>query len=95
MTVNLSWSPVTGAFYYNVYRSTFTGGPYFLIGQSNPVQGGSVTTYQDGPDNLVNGIDYFYVVSAITSSGESAYSNEFSASALTQPSSPSLTGVLS
>lgn len=95
MTVNLSWSPVTGAVYYNIYRSTFPGGPYSLIGQSNPVQGGASTTYQDGPDTLVSGIDYFYVVAAVTSAGESSYSNEFSSSALTQPASPVLSGVTS
>lgn len=99
MQVNLSWAPVTGALLYRVYRGTFTGGPYELIGTSNPNQSGtpnqSVTNYQDGPGNLINGQDYFYVVSAMTVDGESSYGTEFVATAPLQPSSPlSLTGVV-
>jgi hypothetical protein len=95
MQVNLSWQPVTGALYYKVYRGLFTGGPYDLIGTSNPAQSDPVTTYQDGPDTLVNGQDYFYVVSAVTADGESSYGTEFPAPVPTQPSSPlSLTGVV-
>ena len=85
MQVNLSWGSVTGAFYYNVFRGTSSGGPYQLIGQSNPNPGltsasaNITTTYQDGPNNLVNGVNYFYVISAVTQDGESPYSAEVAA----------------
>ncbi len=95
MQVNLSWIGVTGALFYRVYRATSTGGPYQLIGQSNPnpMQSSNTTpattTYQDGPGNLSNGIGYFYVVSTVTVDGESSYSLEIAAPSPTQPSSPS------
>lgn len=99
MQVNLSWQPVTGAIFYNVYRGVFTGGPYDLIAQSNPNQSQTpsqaVTKYQDGPYNLVNGQQYFYTVAAVTIDGESPYGTEFIANAPSQPASPgSLTGVV-
>ena len=83
MQVNLSWNAVTNALFYRLYRGTVTGGPYLLIAQSNPNMSNTpsqaVTTYQDGPGNLVNGQDYFYRVAAVTVDGESAYSAEFAA----------------
>jgi hypothetical protein len=97
--VNLSWQPVTGAFYYNIYRGVFTGGPYDLIGQSNPNQSQTPslaqTTYIDGPYNLENGQNYYYVVSAVTFDGESSYGTEFAVTVPAQPASPlSLTGIV-
>jgi hypothetical protein len=85
MQVNLSWAVVTNALFYRVYRGTSSGGPYQLIGQSNPnpsmtsASANIVTTFQDGPGNLVNGVDYFYVVSSVSQDGESPYSSEFHA----------------
>jgi hypothetical protein len=85
MQVNLIWHAVPNALYYRVYRGTSPGGPYKQVGQSNPNPAQTtsaaniVTTYQDGPNNLVNGQDYYYVVSAVTQDGESPYSNEFAA----------------
>jgi len=101
MQVNLSWAAVPNALYYNVYRSPFSGGPYDLIAQSNPNPGQNPsssqvqTTYQDGPGNLANGVNYYYVVSAVTVDGESPYSAEFTATYPGQPASPgSFTGVV-
>lgn len=100
MQVSLSWQPVTNALYYRIYRSVFSGGPYDLIAQSNPNQqmtpnNAQTLTYIDGPNNLENGQDYFYVVSAVTLDGESQYGSEFTATAPVQPASPlSLTGVV-
>lgn len=102
MQVNLSWQAVPNVLWYNIYRGTFTTGPYDLIGKTNPntqqtplPSPVAPTTYQDGPNNLINGQDYFYVVSAVTVDGESSYSNEFVSSAPVQPASPlSLTGVV-
>lgn len=99
MQVNLSWQPVTGAWYYNIYRSVFSGGPYDIIAKSNPNQNQTpalaVTTYQDGPGNLENGISYFYVVSSVGADGESAYSSQFTATAPSSLAIPSgFTGVV-
>ena len=99
MQVNLSWSSVPNALYYNIYRGTLSGGPYLLVAQSNPnpgsssASGGIKTTYQDGPGNLVNGQTYYYRVSAVTVDGESAYSTpETTATAPSQPAAP--TGIV-
>lgn len=73
--VSLSWtassgSNVTG---YNVYRSTTSGSGYVQVNPSS-VTG---TTYTD--PSLTDGKTYYYVVTAISSQGESSYSNEASA----------------
>jgi hypothetical protein len=74
-SMTLNWSASTSTVVgYNVYRSTTSGGPYTLI-TSSPVAG---TTYTD--TTVQAGVTYFYVVTAVDSSGnESAYSNEASA----------------
>lgn len=101
MQVNLTWASVPNALFYRIYRGTQSGGPYKIIGQSNPnpMSGAStspaLTSYQDGPGNLVNGQDYFYVVSSVTVDGESSYSTEFAAIYPGQPASPlTLTGTI-
>ncbi len=89
------------ALFYRIYRGTLSGGPYLLIGQSNPNPGvlpasGIQTTYQDGPGNLINGQTYYYVIAAVSQDGESAYSLQFVATAPSQPASPTgLTAVIS
>jgi hypothetical protein len=94
MQVNLSWAGVTNALFYRVYRGTLSGGPYLLIGQSNPNPGMTsastniITTYQDGPNNLVNGVNYYYTISAVTADGESPYSAEVAAIWPGAPASP-------
>lgn len=101
MQVNLSWTAVPNALFYRVYRGTSTGGPYQLIGTTNPnpMQSANTTpatnNYQDGPGNLVNGTTYYYVVTTVTVDGESSYSSQFVATAPSQPGSPvGLTGVV-
>lgn len=94
MQVKLNWTGVTGALFYRIYRGTSSGGPYQLIGQSNPnpMQSSNntpaTTNYQDGPGNLPNGIGFFYVISTVTPDGESPYSAEIAAPAPTQPTTP-------
>src|SRR5208282_3364868 len=81
--VGLSWNASTGAASYNVKRSTSHGGPYAQIGTP------SAANYID--TGLTDGTTYYYVVSAVNSSGQSANSNEVSAtpvSAATVPSAP-------
>lgn len=70
--VTLSWEAVSGATGYNVKRSTTAGGPYTTI-----VSNVSGTSYVD--TGVVNGTTYYYVVTAITTEGESDNSNEASA----------------
>lgn len=100
MQVILSWTSVPNTLYYNIFRGTSTGGPYQKVAQSNPSpgnnSGNAATTYTDGPGNLVNGQDYFYVVSAVTVDGESPYSGEYHAVAPSAPIVPTnLGGVVS
>ncbi len=69
--VTLAWTASTGATTYHVKRATTTGGPYTQI--ANP----TATTLTD--TSVTNGTKYFYVVSAVNASGESANSAEASA----------------
>lgn len=64
----LAWSASSGATSYNVERSTVSGGPYAqLAAASSP-------PYTDRTAS--NGTEYYYVVSAVDSGGESADSAE-------------------
>jgi fibronectin type 3 domain-containing protein len=74
--VGLTWNASTGATSYNVKRSTTSGGPYTTIA--------SPTTTSFTDTTAVNGTTYFYVVSAVNGSGESANSSQVSAT----PSAP-------
>lgn len=64
----LSWSPVTSAVAYNVYRSTTPGGPYSLLTPAAP--GPSFTD-----SGLVNGTRYYYVIQTL-STNSGAWSDE-------------------
>lgn len=74
-SVSLSWSASTSTVVgYYVYRGTVSGGPYMLL-NSSPV---AATAYTDTA--LASGQTYYYVVTAVDSSGaQSGYSNEASA----------------
>ncbi len=81
--VSLTWSASSGATSYHVKRSTTTGGPYTSV--NSP----ATTSYSD--TGLTNGTKYYYVVSAVNASGESANSTEANAtpaSAVQIPSAP-------
>ncbi len=78
--VSLSWASAAGATSYNVKRSTTNGGPYATI-----ATGVTATSYTDA--GLTNGTTYFYVVSAVNATGESANSTQ--ASAAPQAPAPS------
>ncbi|MBZ5686109.1 MAG: hypothetical protein LAP86_13840 [Acidobacteriia bacterium] len=69
-SVSLSWSPSSspGVSSYKVYRGNVSGGPYSLL-----TSGVSSTSYTD--TNVQSGSTYYYVTTAVDSSGiESAYS---------------------
>ena len=66
--ISLSWPDVTQATGYNVKRSTTSGGPYVVV--ASPRTAGYVDTA------VINHVTYYYIVSAVNSSGESANSAE-------------------
>jgi len=70
--VALSWTPSAGATLYKVKRSNTLGGPYASV--SSNVSGAS---YLDAL--LANGQTYYYVVSALSGTSESANSAQVSA----------------
>lgn len=70
--VDLSWTSVTEATYYQVKRSTVNGGPYTAV--SGAVNG---TTFTDS--TAVNGTAYYYVVTASDGKLESMISNQLKA----------------
>lgn len=91
MQVLLSWTAVPNALSYNVYRSQTSGSGYQLIFTTL-----TSNSYTDGPANLTNGVNYYYVVTSVTADGESAFSNQYTATAPVFPTAPSgLTGVVS
>jgi fibronectin type 3 domain-containing protein/N-acetylneuraminic acid mutarotase/outer membrane biosynthesis protein TonB len=72
----ISWTGVSGATSYNLYRSTFSTGPY-----SQVASGLTSTSYTN--TGLSSGTTYYYKVSAVNSCGESSQSS--GASGLTIP----------
>lgn len=74
-SVSLTWKSSSSSLAgYNVYRGTKTGGPYTKI--NSPVD--TATIYTD--NTVKSGTTYFYVATAVSSSGmESANSNEVKA----------------
>ena len=67
--VTLSWNGSAGTSSYNVKRSSTSGGPYALIAST------AATSYTD---EGLSGGTYYYVVSGVSSSGESLNSIEVS-----------------
>ena len=63
----LTWNAVSGATSYKVYRATSQNGPCRLLG--------SVTTTTYVNTGAKDGVTYYYKVTAVNDSGESAYSN--------------------
>ena len=76
--VNLQWTASSGATNYNIKRSLSSGGPY-----TNTLAVTAATTFTD--TNVIDGTNYYYVVSASNSGGESVNSSEVSATPLFSP----------
>ncbi|MDR2743440.1 MAG: fibronectin type III domain-containing protein, partial [Treponema sp.] len=70
-SITVSWKPVSGATYYNVYRSTSSEGEYSQVGNST-----SSTSLTD--TGLSANTTYYYKVSAFNDNGEGAQSSSFS-----------------
>jgi fibronectin type 3 domain-containing protein len=82
--VSLSWTASSGATSYSVKRSTVSGGPYTSLSAA------TTASYVDSTG--IGGTKYYFVVSAVSSNGESGNSNEASATpTLAAPATP--TGV--
>ena len=83
-SITLTWTPSTtsGVTAQKVYRSTTSGGPYTAIASLGP----SVTSYVDSSGS--GGTKYYYVVTALAGSNESAPSNEVNAVFLANPAPP-------
>jgi len=75
--VTLNWNASSGAASYNVKRSTTSGGPYTTIA--------SVTSTNYTNTGLANGTTYHFVVSAVNAAGQSANSNQASATPTEPP----------
>jgi fibronectin type 3 domain-containing protein len=82
--VSLKWNASTGATSYHVKRSTSNGGPY-----NTAVASPTTTNYVD--TTVTNGTTYYYVVSALNSSGESANSGQASATPVTSTANVTIT----
>jgi N-acetylneuraminic acid mutarotase len=72
--INLSWSAVTGATSYNVYSATASG---VALNAGNKVS--TVTNTSANITGLAASTTYYYVVTALSSAGESVASAEVSA----------------
>ncbi|MDR2592209.1 MAG: fibronectin type III domain-containing protein, partial [Chitinispirillales bacterium] len=66
-SIDVSWSSVSGATGYNVYRSMSSTGTYSYVGST------TYTSYTN--DELSSGTTYYYKVSAYNNAGESSYSS--------------------
>lgn len=80
--VSLSWSGASSATSYNVKRSTTSGGPYSAVAAP------TIASYVDTA--VTNGTKYFYVVSAVNSTGESGSSAEVSATPAAPATAPAV-----
>ena len=77
LLINLKWNSVSGATSYNLKRGTTNGGTYPVT-----FSGLTATNYADA--NVMNAVNYFYVVTALGAGGES--SNSLQATAMPLPS---------
>lgn len=66
---SLTWNSMSAAISYNIKRSTNSGGPY-----KNIATGITTTSYRD--TNISSGGKYYYVITAVTTEGESLSSAE-------------------
>ena len=85
--VTLSWTAVAGATSYNVYWSTTSG---VTPSSGTKVAGAASPNAHAG---LANGTQYYYVVTAVNTAGESGASSQASAIPATSPAPAAPTGV--
>ncbi len=76
--IDLSWTASPGAVSYNIKRATVSGGPYTTV-----AVGVNTTSHAD--TGLTSSTTYYYLVSALNGSGESADSAQAQATTLAAP----------
>lgn len=74
-SITVSWNTSQTVDYYNMYRSTTSGGPYTLAETNIP---DSYSSWTD--TGISSGTTYFYVMKSVIEGIESGYSNEVSVS---------------
>jgi fibronectin type 3 domain-containing protein len=84
-SITISWTAVTGATAYTVYRSDTSGGTYTTISSNQ-----TAATYTDPASGLTNGTTYYYKVSASNANHQcmSAQSSATSVRSCTIPTVP-------
>jgi fibronectin type 3 domain-containing protein len=83
--VTVSWTAVTGATSYNIYWANITG---VTKANGNQVLGVANPYLHTG---LLSGADYFYIVTAVNSNGESVASTQVTAHTNALPAAPTIT----
>ena len=78
--VTLSWNNTLAALTYNIKRAVQSGGPYIAITNV------PINTFTDS--NVISGTTYYYVISAVSSIGESSNSAEASVTTCNVPLPP-------
>ncbi|OGY59090.1 MAG: hypothetical protein A3B23_01535 [Candidatus Colwellbacteria bacterium RIFCSPLOWO2_01_FULL_48_10] len=74
--IALSWTAVTGATSYDIYRSATSGGTFTRVGNEPTVSGESTNTYINV--GLDSSTTYYYKITSLNLSGESASSSAIS-----------------
>lgn len=82
--INLSWSAVSGATGYDIYRSTSSNGTFTRVGSEPTVSSGSTTSYAD--TSVPTAGTYYYKITTLNDAGESAATSAVSAVAATASS---------
>lgn len=75
--INLSWTAVSGATSYDIYRGTSADGSFPRLGSEPTISSGSTVTYSD--TGLTGVTTYYYKITALNGSGESDVSSAVSA----------------
>ena len=88
--INLSWTASVDATGYDIYRDTSSSGSFPRIGSEPTVSSGDTTAYAD--TGLSAGTTYYYKITALNASGESAASSAVSAKSSDASSSSSSGG---
>jgi len=73
--IDVSWSPVTGASSYNVYRGASPWGPWTKIRTVSGMFMSNTTT--DSSFGIIPGTGYWYFIKAVSSSGVEGYSSAY------------------
>ncbi|MCW5551600.1 MAG: hypothetical protein KIS67_05465 [Verrucomicrobiae bacterium] len=87
--VRLYWMGLDSGWSYRLKRSTISGGPYTTIATITESVAGFSNNYFFDDTTAMNGVRYFYVVSAVDGLDESTDSVEVSAMSLAPPAAPS------